>query len=165
MKKLVSLISALAICLSLCVPAFAAEPDNGLVPVAVYELKGATIKVFVGPEDRPLRTRANSDLVEGTAGSSGARITFGLESGEGDFCDVRIWNDSSSTEMEVSFSATLRVDGETVTVDRTDPVDPGNRTYLQITGKSGLEGVVKTTIRPVGASSVGYTYTADQYWK
>lgn len=163
MKKLVSLISALAICLSLCVPAFAAEPDNGLVPVAVYELKGVTIKVFVGPEDKPLRTRANSDSVKGTAGLDSSPIPFTLESGEGKFCEVRIWNDSSDARMKVTFSATVKVDGETVTVDRTDPVNPGNRTYLQITGKSSLEGTVKATIRPYLASSVDYTYTAKQY--
>lgn len=165
MKKFTGFLLALVMCLSLCIPAFAATQNDD--KVETVEVNGATVQIFLGPDDMVL-TRGSLPPISGTATSSSAPITFAFDIDEGNFSDVRVWNeDDGDTEMKVTFNITIRNSGKTDTMTKTEQVAPGERTYVQVTSNdgSGLNGNVKTTLRPVGESSVDYLYLADQRWK
>lgn len=163
MKKVVSLVLATVMCLALSVSAFAT--NNTVREVDSFEVNGATVKVFVGPATENL-TRGALPPIYGTATSTSSPITFAFDEDEGDFSDVRVWNESSSTDMRVTFLVTIRNNGRTDTVTRTEEVEPSERAFVQVTSNSGdgLRGSVKTTIRPIGANSVDYLYLAEQRW-
>lgn len=162
-KRMFSMALAVIMCLALSISAFAAE--SPVREVSSFEVNGATVKIFVGSADEVL-TRGALPPIYGTATLTSSPITFAFDEAEGDFSDVRVWNESDDTDMRVTFLVTIRNNGQADTVTHTEEISSGERAFIQVTSNSGagLEGSVKTTIRPIGATSVDYLYLAEQSW-
>ena len=148
----------------MCVSEFAAE--RNVRKEHIYDLGDGIIAiVVVESDDGKMIPRTGS--VFSDVASPKKSHNYNLVASDGDFCDVRVWNDaskSSGIEMDVTFKITIS--GETTTLP-TETVEPGNRAYTQITDTkgNGLSGRVYTTIKAVDADSVPYTYIIDQSWR
>lgn len=156
MKKLLSLTLALVLSLSLCIPAFAVE-QSGIVE-HVYDL-GDGIIAIVGVE--PVDDMGIMPYVDFSGVASPTKvIPMSMLPNEGNFLDVRVWNDeakNSGINMEVTFEVTAN--GQTVTLPA-QVVEPTSRGYTQIqsTNGKGLTAHVVTTIKAVNTPSVHYTF-------
>ncbi len=163
MKKLLSLTLALVLSLSLCIPAFAVEQSGRVTHT--YDLGDgiiATVVVESNVENRPQGRMYFSDVA-----SPRKTFTHNMTKDEGNFLDVRVWNDaskSSGIEMDVTFQVTANGKVTNIPAER---VEPAGRAYVQIQSNNGggLTARVVTTIEAANASSVPYTFVYSPEWK
>lgn len=163
MKKVISLMMALAMSLSLCVGAFATE--NGVKETTVYDL-GNGIFAVVTIESGENRIRPRTGLTFTETINAKKTHNYNLISSDGDCGFIWVTNEEdedSGIQMKVTYQFTIN--GETVTFDPkiVDPGDIAKVTFHSNTS-SGIDGRAVTTVQPYRAASVTYTYELDQYW-
>lgn len=164
MKKLSSLILALAMSLSLCVPAFAAEQN--VREEHTFNLgDGIIVTVGVEPDDGKMIPR-----IDQTFWAVANPITtknYNLVPPDGNYCFLRIRNEESRDsgfDLDVTFQITIGED--TVTAPK-QTANPGGTAYIEITSTTGdgLSGRLFTTFKAVNTDSVVFYYSLNQSWR
>lgn len=175
MKRFVSLMMALALCLSCSISAFAfgsrMESQEKLEKelllseaseIKEIELSDGTVLTFAVLPAGP-QPHGGYDL-SGTARPS-YTSTYTLKPQDGNFCRACVYNvDKEEGDMRVTLKYTA-TNGENAS--GSDVVTPGNRYMLlaQSENGDGMTGQVTVTIAATnGASRVDFTYTVDQHW-
>lgn len=175
MKRFISLMMVLALCLSCSMSVFAAGPhmeDSELLEkelllaeaseIKEVKLSDGTVLTFAVLPAGP-QTRGGYDL-SGTARPSYSS-TYTLKPQDGNFCRACVYNvDDEEGDMRVTLKYTA-TNGENVS--GSDVITPGNRYMLLAHSENGdgMTGQVTATIAATnGASRVDFTYTVDQHW-
>lgn len=175
MKRFVSLMLVLALCLSCSMSVFATGPRMGsqedrekelllseASEIKEIELSDGTILTFAVLPAGP-QPRGGYDL-SGTARPS-YTSTYTLKPQDGNFCRSCVYNvDKEDGDMRVTLKYTA-TNGEDAS--GSDVITLGNRYMLlaQSENGDGLTGQVTVTIKATnGASRVDFTYSVDQHW-
>lgn len=164
MKKFVSLISALVICLSLCVPAFAAEPA---VEREIHDLGDGIFVIITVGEKSPVMPLTG---IGGSAnvGKTATSYNYNLVEQDGDYCTAHVWNDeSTSSGNRIRVSCTITLRGEVHDFGSKDISPTDAPYYVQVFNSNGkgLSGRVNLRVSSLDSSSAKIRYDIDQIWK
>ena len=161
MRKVFTLFLTMAMCAAMSVTAFAAGTSSESdVITKTYDLGNVIVTVVNSPSEFTPIPLGYDTVIDALA-SPIARHTFTLESGEGPRCGAHVYNNSSDTRLEASFSFTLG--NETASLP-SEMVVPGRHVNFNIETVNGedLVGRTVTTIEAIDSDSVRYTYTIEQ---
>ena len=160
MKKLTSLVLALAVSLALCIPALAAEPNA--ITEEVYDLgNGVTVTVGLADKVPDMWGRA----IIGSSTTDNSRVqTYNMTASQGNVCLAYVWNDDGpNSGLRVSFD--VYTNGEFFPIEAQTVISQPAYIRVESHSGSGLSGYVRAIINPLYSGNVAYSYKFDQSWK